>query len=298
MISAVLITRFRQHVELFLKCEKAKVKQRYYYIIPWLVLSFIRIHGQAFTRIVNPSSGFGAYSRVSGDVMSLTSNQARLSGIKEPALGIYGERRFFQSDLSHYLVMAAWITAVGNFSLGLSTAGTGAYRETKFSVGAARRLGARLDVGIGFRYNTLGIASYGSASAITATVACILYLSETLQVGFQVVNAGGGRYGSLERLGSIYSGGFGYDVSEKFYFGGEVIKEEGKNVCLQAGCHYQVISRLFVRAGIATGSSSVWMGVGIHVLTGRVDVTAAWHPLLGVTPGLGFNFRMVKRKTE
>jgi len=42
------------------------------------------------------------------------------------------------------------------------------------------------------------------------------------------------------------------------------------------------------RAGIATASSNAYFGVAFFLKSFRIDITAAYHPQLGITPGLMF----------
>jgi hypothetical protein len=49
---------------------------------------------------------------------------------------------------------------------------------------------------------------------------------------------------------------------------------------------YKFLPQLLARAGIATNSSNLYAGVGLFLKNFRLDVTAGYHPQLGVTPGL------------
>ena len=78
----------------------------------------------------------------------------------------------------------------------------------------------------------------------------------------------------------------GYDASEKFFFSAEIEKEENQPVNVNAGIQYKFLPQLMARAGIATGNSNLYAGVGLYLKNFRLDVTAGYHPHLGVTPGL------------
>jgi len=78
----------------------------------------------------------------------------------------------------------------------------------------------------------------------------------------------------------------GYEASEKFFVSAEIVKEEDQPVNVNAGLQYKFIPQLLARVGMSTVTSTAWMGIGLSWKSLRVDVTAAYHPQLGVTPGL------------
>jgi hypothetical protein len=243
--------------------------------------------------------GGGAYSRNHTDVFSFNSNQALLAQLKNAAIGVYGERRFFLSELNNYYVALAVPTSSGNFGLNANYFGFAGYNESKIGLAYARKLGNKVDVGVQFNYNGITAAGYDKASAISFEAGTVLHLSEKLHTGFHVNNPVGGKFGKdhSEKLPSVYTAGFGYDASEKFFFSLEMIKEEDQDVNINAGLQYKFIPQLLIRTGISSATSTASFGIGLSLDNLRLDVAASYHPQLGISPGLLLLYNF-KRKND
>jgi len=232
--------------------------------------------------------GLGAYSHDHPDVFSFHSNQAALARIKISSVGIYGEKRFLLNELGLYDAAAALPTSSGNFGLDVRYYGFSNYNESQVGLAYGRSLGSKLDVGVQFNYYNVRIAGYGNAPAINFEVGAIFHLTDNLNAGLHAYNPVGGSLGknNEEKLASAYSAGIGYDASEKFFVSIEIEKEENKPVNINTGLQYKFLPQLLTRIGIATATSSLYLGLGFGLRSLRFDVTASYHPQLGVTPGL------------
>ena len=98
----------------------------------------------------------------------------------------------------------------------------------------------------------------------------------------------GGKFGKdqQEKLASVYTFGIGYEASEKFFISTEIIKEEDQPVNVNTGMQYKFLPQLLARIGMSAAVSTGWMGFGFLWKSLRLDVAAAYHPQLGITPGL------------
>jgi hypothetical protein len=275
---------------------KLNCVKKFVILITVLLAAATLLNGQVLRRpIAVPYAGFGACSLNHIDVFSFTSNQASLAQLKNLSAGVYGERRFLLSELSNYNAVVGLPTHSGNFGLNAGYSGFSDYNETQLGLAYARKLGSKVDAGVQFNYNGIRIAGYGNASAISFEAGGIFHLSDKLHTGFHINNPVGGKFGKdqQEKLPSVYTVGFGYDASEKFFFSAEIIKEEDQPVNINAGIQYKFISQLLARAGMSTATSSAWLGIGLAWRSFRLDVTTSYHPQLGITPGLLllFNFK-------
>jgi hypothetical protein len=252
--------------------------------------------------IAAPYIGLGAYSFNHTDVFSFTANQASLAQLKNPAAGVYGERKFLLSELNNYTAAIGLPTHSGNFGLKTAYSGFSDYNETQMGLAYARTMGSKVDMGVQFNYNGIRIAGYGNASAISFEAGTIFHLTDRLHTGFHINNPVGGKFGKeqQEKLPSVYTVGLGYDASEKFFASAEIVKEEDQPVNVIAGFQYKIIPQLLARAGMSTTTSSAWLGIGLTWQSFRLDVTSSYHPQLGITPGLLllFNFKPPAPKGE
>lgn len=265
------------------------------YFLVALILISAHSHGQTLRRPVSSGyTGLGAYSINHVDVFSFTSNQASLAQLKNTSAGVYAERRFLLSELNNYTAVIGLPTSTGNFGLKANYSGFSDYNESQLGLAYARKLGNKLDIGAQFNYNGIRIAGYGNASAISFELGTIFHVTEKLHAGVHVNNPVGGKFGKeqQEKLSSVYSFGLGYDASEKFLVSVEIEKEEDQAINVNAGLQYKFLPQLMARAGLSSATSTAWMGLGLTLKSFRLDVTAGYHPQLGVTPGLLFLFNI------
>lgn len=233
-------------------------------------------------------TGLGAYSLDHADVFSFTGNPAALAQLKNASAGVYGERRFLLSELTNYTMVIGLPTASGNFGVKAGYSGFNDYNETQLGIAYGRKLGRKVDIGAQFNYHGIRIAGYGNESAISFELGTILHITEKLNAGVHVNNPVGGKFGKdrQEKLPSLYSFGLGYDASEKFFASVEIEKEEDQPVNVNGGMQYKFLPQLLVRAGISSATSTGWLGIGLTLNSFRLDITAGYHPQLGITPGV------------
>ena len=232
--------------------------------------------------------GLGAYSTDHVDVFSITSNQAALAQIKEPSLGVYGERRFMLAPVNMYSALLAHPTSRGNFAFQADYFGYKNYNESQLGVAYARHVGSKLDLGIKFNYYSFRIPGYEGSSAVNFEIGAIAHLTDKLNAGIHFYNPVGGILSKSdhEKLSSIYKFGIGYEASERFFISAEIVKQEDVPVNVNAGVQYNFDKQFFARFGIATETGSPYAGAGISWSNFRIDISASYHPQLGVSPGL------------
>lgn len=214
--------------------------------------------------------------------------------MKNAGAGIFSERRFLLKELSFYEAAIALPTTSGNFGFKADYYGFTEYNESQIGLAYARKLGEKADLGVQFNYNGVNISGYGNASAINFEIGAIFHLTEKLNAGIHAYNPAGGKLGKSgeEKLASVYTFGLGYEASDNFFFSAEIEKEENQSVNVNAGMQYKFLPQLMARAGIATNTSNVYFGIGLFMKSFRIDVTTAYHPQLGITPGLLLIFNL------
>ena len=163
--------------------------------------------------------GLGAYSINHVDVFSFSSNQAALAQIKDPAIGVYGEKRFLLDATNMYSAVAALPTKQGNFGIQADYFGFKNYNESQIGLAYARSLGKLLDIGIKFNYYSFRIPAYQNSSSVNFEIGAILHLTARLNAGIHFYNPVGGNLSKTnnEKLSSIYKFGFGYEAIGKFF---------------------------------------------------------------------------------
>lgn len=263
-----------------------------------LCFLFINLHAQTVRQpLMSSYPGSGAYSKNAADAFSFIVNPAALANLKNAGAGVYSERRFLLNAFSKYTAVAGFQTNSGSFGVQADYFGYSNYNETQIGLGYARSLGSKVDVGAKFNYYNLRIPAYTSASTFHFEAGVLLHLSEKLHAGFSVFNPVGGELNKSanEKIASVYRGGLGYEVSDRFFISAEIIKEENKNAGVNAVLQYELVKQFLLRAGINTVSKQPFAGVGLKFGQFRVDVATAYHPQLGVSPAVMLLFDLKKK---
>jgi hypothetical protein len=252
--------------------------------------------------LISSYPGLGAYSLKSADAFSFIINPAALSNLKQGGAGVYTERRFSLNAFSQYTAVAGVQTNSGTFGLQADYFGYSNYNESQLSLAYARSLGKRIDVGAKFNYYNLRIPSYQQSSAFYFEAGVLMHLSEKLHAGFSVYNPVGGSLNKTknEKIASVYRGGLGYEVSDKFFISAEMIKEENKNAGVNVAFQYALEKQLLLRAGINTVTAQPFAGLGLKFGQFRIDIATAYHQQLGLSPAvmLLVDFKQNENKAE
>lgn len=246
-----------------------------------------------------PYTGLGAYSYHFMDVFSCAANQAALARLPQAGAGVYAEKRFLQEKLNSYSAIIAMPTKLGGWSIAAKYLGSGEYNESELGIGYGKKLG-RVDLGVQFNYAMMRAAGYGNDAAVTVEAGTLWHITDRVHVGMHVFNPSGGKYGKQEqeKMAWVYKIGGGYEVSEKLLMSADIIKEEDKGVNVQAGIQYVLDNKFFIRAGMATATTAPWLGAGWAWKNIRTDITASYHPQLGITPGLLLIFNANKKNED
>ena len=235
----------------------------------------------AFTRL-------NTYSGLHANAFSFTVNQAALNAVKNLSAGVYGERRFLLNEISLYSAAVVLPTSSGCFGIKGDYFGGVSYNETGLGLAYGKKLGDKIDIGVQFNYYSFRATGYGSASSINAEGGMIVHITDALNFGVHLYNPTGVRIGKTgeEKLPAIYSAGFGYDVSKKFFIGCEIEKTEDQPVAVNTGLQYYFDEKLFASAGMASAASAYYLGFGVVLKNIQLNAVASMHPQLGVSPGL------------
>lgn len=244
--------------------------------------------------------GLGAYSIHHVDVFSVTANQAALARIEDPAFGVYGEKRFLLAETNMYSAIIALPTKEGNFAFQADYFGYKNYNESQLGIAYARKVGNKLDLGIKFNYYSFRIPGYENPSTVNFEIGAIVHVSERINAGVHFYNPVGGKLSKTEndKLSSVYSFGLGYEASDNFLMSIEMVKQEDLPVNVNAAVQYNFAKKFFARFGVATENETPFAGAGVSWANFRVDVSASYHPQLGLSPGLLFIMNLKAKQVD
>lgn len=238
--------------------------------------------------VAMPYIGIEAYSAKQNSPFSFTGNQAALATCKNIGVGIYGERKFMLKETNMYALAAVFNSKLGNIGIQANYSGFKNFNESKIGLAYGRSVGEKIDVGIQFNYYGYKIPGYGNASSVNFELGAILHFTNAFCAGIHVYNPVGGKLGKTgnEKLAAVYKLGLGYDASDDFFIGGEVIKEEDKPVNVITGLQYRFARQFFSRVGFTSESGVLFAGAGVGWSNLRLDITVSYHPQLKFSPGI------------
>ena len=266
----------------------------------WLYLSAISFAQTTHSPLVSYYPSSGAYSKSFQDAFSVISNIGALSTLKDFNAGVYGEKRFMLAETGLYTAVVAVPTASGNFALQADYSGYQAYNESQIGIAYGLPVSEKIGIGAKFNYYHLRIPSYLNASAINFEIGSVIHISDQLHTGVSIYNPLSSSLGKNtgEKIAAVYKAGIGYEMSASFFTQLEVIKEKDKDVNVHAALQYRPIKQLCARAGILTGTSSWYFGVGYLYKQLRMDFSFSFHQQLGISPGLLLLYKLNKSVKE
>lgn len=237
----------------------------------------------------------GVYSNQLSNAFTGLKNQASLAGTKNFSGGIFTERRFMLKELGYYQAAAALPTKYGGIGVAVNYFGYSDYNESQLSMGYGKKLGANIDLGIGFMYNAYKISGYGNDGAMSFAIGSIWHINKQIHVGVHVYNPVGGKFGETktEKIPSVYTAGVAYEIPAQFYISTEMIKVENAPAAFALGLQYSFGKQFFTKAGLNTSNNNWFVGFGVGWKQVRLDVAASYQQQLGVTPCLQLLFQPI-----
>ena len=237
-----------------------------------------------------PYLAAGTYGVHNPDPASCLANPAAFSHLSKTAAAVYTERRFLIRELDLITCVAGIPLGSGVLGFGTGYSGFSDYHESYVAIAYAKKLG-RIDLGIRLNYEELHIAGFGMDAAVMAEAGSIWHLSDKLHFGINILNPAGSKFiKSREKTASVILMGLAFEPSAQLSIAGEIIKEEDKPANIRIGFEYTIMDHLFARAGLTTGQSLPWMGIGWQWRDIRAFVFNSYHPQLGISPGLEISF--------
>lgn len=266
----------------------------------WLCLA-VSVNSQTFHSPLNLYNSFpGAYSKNFQDAFSIISNPGSLARLNSLTAGVYGERKFMLSETGLYTAIITVPGATGNFALQTDYFGYSDYNESQVGIAYGLPLNEHIGVAAKFNYCHLRIPSYLSASAVNFKIGTVVHINDQLHTGISVYNPLNSNLGKNtgDKIASVYKAGIGYEISSSFFTQLEVISETGTPANIHIAIQYKPIEQLWLKAGVFTGTSSGFCGIGFLYRQLRIDFSTAFHQQLGMSPGLRLLYQRVQSEKK
>jgi hypothetical protein len=236
------------------------------------------------------SAAMGNASLCLEDACSAFNNQAELAFLKKTELAVNYENPFLLKEIQLAGLACAIPFRKGAFGLSLSSFGSTAYLENTCGIAYAFTLGKHLAAAIQLDYFRTQIGEgYGDRNALAGEIGLVAPLTKNLKLGAHLRNPGRTTLAAYddERFPTTLRIGFLYSFSSVLLFAAESEKDSWHPLLFRGGLEYNFASRLFFRAGLSGSPTTISFGTGYRLDTIRIDFSAAWHPILGFSPGIG-----------
>ncbi len=230
----------------------------------------------------------GAAANLS-DIFAAFHNQAGLAGIEKFSIGIFNETSFMLSNVSTRGLAVAMPVSNGVITAQFQYYGYAAYNEKRGGLAYARKFGENIKAGLQLDYFGVAIGEgYGSRSAVTFEGGVQAELLEGFFLAAHVCNPMRVKIAAYndERLPAILKFGLAYQPSDKVFITAESEKVIDRANRIKAGAEYEIVSKFFLRTGIASNPFNTSFGFGWMIDSFKVDLAASYHRQLGYTPNV------------
>jgi long-subunit fatty acid transport protein len=224
------------------------------------------------------------------DVNSVFGNQAGLAFLEKTAVTVFGENRFALADINQFSVGAGLPSRYGTFGLAVQYYGFESYNEQKIGLSYARKLAKNFAIGAQFDYLNLRIPEYGNQANFTFELGLQAIINEKVRLGGHIFSPITRNWNENNTVPSVFALGVTYQPTDKISLVAEAEKSSFAPVNIKAGIDYQIIEALSFRVGVTTFPVQNTFGIGWHIGHLQIDVSTAFHYLLGVSTGLSVGY--------
>lgn len=271
---ALLMTVFRERLLLLLLCSG----------LPLFLLAQTAGSISAGTRSV----AMGGVRATLTDIGAAWGNQAGLAHVEAFTAAVQAERRFGLAELQSIGAAAALPTGSGVWGLTLHSFGFELYSEQRAGLAYGRKLTDNFSLGAQMLLFNHRIEEYGSRLTFSFELGLMAELSPKLSFGVHAANPMRVEVAPGENLPTVFRLGFNYRPSGQIALLAEVEKDIEFGPRVKTGIDYRLVDALSLRIGVATEPTEITFGAGYKVNAAlAVDVSAAYHQILGFTPAVG-----------
>ena len=220
---------------------------------------------------------------------AVSNNPAMLSDRKAWGVGVYSERRFLLSPLSHHQASFFMSKKWGAIGAAVEYQGDGVYSQSQVSLAYARKISDRINVGVGFYTDMYQTKDMESIRTINGQVGLYYKLIDKLHLAATLKNPFPQKLDAhdVPMQGAV---GLNFIPSEKVQFRAEGHFSTAHAADFRLGLNYQPIQILSLQIGYLSYPSSITGGFGLSFSNFKLNLFAQTHNQLKITPGLSLSF--------
>ena len=225
------------------------------------------------------------------DAFACSENPATLPYLKGLATGCYLEKKYLISGLNLADISIVYGKKNSGAGISLKYFGNLAYHEAHASLYYGKNLGD-VNIGASFNYGTYSIAGFNRLSVVTLGFFSAWKLSDKFFTSLQMINPPFSRlHNEAVKQKAEYRAGFGYEASPAVCVSLTLQKLEDIPLQVNTSVQYRFGEKFYAKLGVYTAGPQPFVGIG-WVLNGfEASFSICYHPVLGVTPGVLFNYQ-------
>jgi hypothetical protein len=247
------------------------------------------------------SSALGHASSTLFDVWSARNNQGSLAFVRKTEVGAFYENRFFVKELNQSGFAVAAPIKKGTFGLSYSSMGYNLYRESQATLSYGMKLSENVAVGVGIDYMNTRIADiYGQAHAVSGSIGLTAKILPQMTIATHIYNPFRAKITDYnnEKIPTIFKFGAQYVFSKKVFIVAEAEKTSAQKINIKGGIEYNPSSLIYLRVGGSSYPTQAAFGLGVNYNGLKIDVSSAYHNVLGFSPQIGLSYAFGKDKTK
>jgi hypothetical protein len=239
-----------------------------------------------------------------GDIRSIAMGGSA-SALFNPALIAVSEERSIRLNYFNRYALKELATINGSIYLpndmlstgvDISSFGYDAYRENLFRLLTAKRLNERWALGVSIQYAFLQTELFEEQPAqLSADIGLTFAPVDNLLTSLLIMNFPSASFGhetieKMEFMHHLIQAGFQWEVINSMFISATLQTGEGAHAGGSLGIEYVAFDAFSIRAGVKASPMLPSFGFGYRFSGFGMDVAAVYHPVLGVSTGLGISF--------
>lgn len=260
----------------------------------FLLLTTVKsLYGQVVLPVGARANALANTSVTINDCWSYFHNPGVVSVKNSVQVGVFYQTRFLAKEVQQQALAGVIPVKKGAFSVGAQFYGYEQFRFSRIGMGYALALSDNISFGVQGNLNQLRLGgNYGSTVKGTIEAGFLATLSPKWKMGMSVFNIdrqtiwkNGDRYGTTMKLGASY------EPSKKV----KTLFELEKQVLypMNAKCAFEYFPNESFAIRLGTQTQPFLFAFGFSYLKNKlqIELSSQFHPYLGWTPGIGFNYQ-------
>lgn len=261
-------------------------------LIAWLCVTF---HIKAVDNLRLPdmrSMGMGG----NGVTQSMLFNPSLVALSTNKTIHLAYYNRYLMKELGTAAIAFQYPNELLSVGVNIFSFGYDAYRETLFRLALGKRLGEKWRLGVSVQYALLQTElSDGQQSRLSTDIGAVFSPVDKLLIGMLITDIPSFFMGNKEveiKDFKSYSVqiGFQWEVINQLLIAGYLGTCKEDILTGGMGIEYTAFNTFRIRAGIKAPPLLPSLGIGYTFSSFTVDVATLWHPILGMSTGVGLSF--------